>query len=331
MKTKRFWKFALLLLVPLALYFYIAERNSWRPKKIELGIFPRSLLFSPDSRTLVVEDASDEFRDDLVLCDVASASRKGSIEKAESECFLEKGTYLAAFCSSERFEPKEQRVKIFSVKDAKEVASGPQNFLPVGVLADDSTLIGLISTKGTGALYRWNWRTDSTPQLYLRFPKVPENTPWLLPDKVTLSDGNHFWDLSTGKQRFQIWRDGEVVISSSHSLHIPSASHLAFLEGDEKSNTVRIWNYKTGKLESSMPYGQASYGLSGLQLSPDNSTMAVANGDAGRIELISIPNGQVLRQLQVPKSDRYRLQFSPDGRTLASVSDEGDVLLCRVK
>jgi len=61
-KTKRLWKFGLLLFVPLALYFYIAERNSWRPKTIVTmnGLEARFVKFSPDGRYLAVETRNSE-------------------------------------------------------------------------------------------------------------------------------------------------------------------------------------------------------------------------------------------------------------------------------
>ncbi|HEY0074253.1 MAG TPA: WD40 repeat domain-containing protein [Abditibacteriaceae bacterium] len=340
LSRRHVWKIALVLLVPLALYAYIAERNSWRPKTMVLDALVGNIQFSPDGRTLIVEDQNDEFREDLILCDVASGTMSARIPMAEYSCFIENGKYMAAFCSSERFEPQEQRVKIFSVPDAKVAMSGPKNFIPVGVLADESTLIGLMVSNGiedanvvnnakvvdNAKLFRWNWRTDRAPQLHLRLPKAPQNKPWILPDKATLTDGDHFWDLATGKLRFQIRRDADITSRSFGVPHANTASLIAYL-GDEK---VKIWNYKTGKLQYSVAFDVTS----GLMLSPDNSTLVGAIGRNGEIKLQDIHSGQLLRQLEISTdNDFYRLAFSPDGRTLAAAPDggEGIVKLWRVK
>ena len=59
---RRLWKFALVLLVPLALYAYIAERNSWRPKTLLSTTGAISLLkFSQDGSYLAVEQDSEVF------------------------------------------------------------------------------------------------------------------------------------------------------------------------------------------------------------------------------------------------------------------------------
>lgn len=334
MKTIRFWKFGLLLLVPVALYFYIAERNSWRPKTLVLGIFPRDIQFSPDNRTLIVEDQSSEFRDDLILCDARSATPRGHIEMAEYPCFVDAGKYVAAFCSSERFEPREQRVKIFSVPDAKMAMSGPKNFIPVGVLADESTLIGFMATGefDSNKLFQWNWRADKAPRFYRRLPKTSLNMPWLLPDKATLTDGAHFWDLATGKLRFEIKRSADIPPPRFRTPGSASASLMAFLEGEDKAVKVQVWNYKTGKRQSSVTLLSGPF--SGLVLSPDNTMLAGAPGEMGsksEVRLWDIKDGQTLRQLKVPQDDTYRLAFSPDSRTLAAIGSEGTIHLWRIK
>ncbi len=59
---RRFWKFALLVAVPLALYGYIAERNSWRPRVLayrpDTLSFANGAVFSPDGSEIALVSSS---------------------------------------------------------------------------------------------------------------------------------------------------------------------------------------------------------------------------------------------------------------------------------
>lgn len=315
MKRQRFWKLILLLavlLLPLVLFAQIRERNSWRPRTIAtMVVEPGKFQFSPDGHTLVFYD------DGLYICDVASATQRMRIETGSYFCFIENGKYLAA--------PLGENVKVFSVWDGKTIVSGPKGFTPQGVLADESTLVGGMYADGNRKLYRWNWRSNDAPRVLLHLPKLPEGPLRLLPDKATLTDGEHFWDL-TGKLRFKIPHDARIA----NQINNPS-SFIAFSDGKK----VQIWNYKTGKLHGSVALAPASGAIISLKVSPDGTMLAeLARTTAGtaHVNLWDIPGGRLLRQIEVPQSNsgKYVMALSPDGCTLAVII-AGSVKLWRIK
>jgi len=319
-KRKRIWKIGLLFAVPLALLAMIAlvlERNSWWPRTIKTwAVEPNHLQFSPDGRTLAFNDGG------LYICDVASCTQKMELDMAGG-LFLEKGSYMTAVSYSA------PSLQILSVWDGKTIAVAPKDFDPVGVLADESTLIGWMSDQSVDArqkLFRWNWRSDRVPQPYARLSKKPEGPILLLSDKATLSDGRHFWDLATGKLRFQLEYEQEDEVRDQ--LSNPS-SFMAFREG----NTVRILDYRMGKVRGSVAV--ASSKSDDFKVSPDGTMLAeFEHWTTGKpqINLWDIPNGRLLRQIEVPVSTNstYSLAFSPDGRTLA-VALCSTVKLWRIK
>ncbi len=310
---RRPWKFALLLLVPLALYFYIAERNSWRPKTIRIYSFdPVFLEFSPDGRTLIFGDGG-EFN--IYVCDVALRSQRVILEDAYAHCFIENGKYLAAVVS----ESNESRVKIFSMPDGAEIASGPKNFRPIGTLADESTIIGHIPNEANYCtLYRWNWHFDSKPQPYKRLTQQPTRRLRILADKTTLTDGEQFWDLATGKLRFKN--------NSSLRYEFDNASRfMTSLTADRK--TVQIWNCKTGKKQKSMPFNSL---IRFAKVSPDGTLLAESSMKP-QVNLWDVQSGKVVRQLDWSQGHNYSEAFSCDGRTFAIADQQAIIHLWRIK
>ena len=318
MKRRRFWKIALMLVVPLALLAMIAfviERNSWRPRTIVTwAAEPERFQFSPDGRTLIF------VADGLYICDVASLTQRMQLD-LHGGFFLENGGYLVASSGD--------GVEILSVWDGKSIASAPKDFEPVGVLADESTLIGWMSDESVDArqkLFRWNWRSDRPPRFSVRLSAEPNGPIRLLADKATLSDGKHFWDLATGKLRFQL----ETGYEARFQLINPS-SFMVFREG----NKVRILDYRTGQVHASMAVASSKSNNLEFKVSPDGTMLAKFNRwGAGKpqISLLDIPSGRLLRKIEVPisTSNDYRLAFSPDGRTLG-VAIAGAVKLWRIK
>jgi WD40 repeat protein len=112
---RRTGKFAFLLLVPLALYFYIAERNSWRPKTIAYitRIGNIDVHFSPDGRFLAIQ-----------------ASRTSSLSMYDVKAYRIMRTFastsLIEFPKADRFEVYEfemVRRCTYSLPDFKIIAS----------------------------------------------------------------------------------------------------------------------------------------------------------------------------------------------------------------
>ncbi len=310
MKRRRFWKFALLLAVPLALFATIANYNSWRPRTIKTeAVEPSELQFSSDGRTLILEGSP------VYICDLAS-STSSSLEMGFPCSLIENGKYLA------------DSMQILSVRDKKIVTWVPQSFVLVGVLADQSTLIlAKLYDVHSRALFRWNWRSDLAPKLYVRLQEVPDRRLRIMSDKATLTDEKHIWDLK-GNLRFKIPQETHVT----YPMHNPSPMYnpsmfIALSDGSK----VQIWNCATGKVQGSVAVISPRGSRMIFKVSPDGTMLAahaMFKGDF-QISLWDIESGQRLRQIDLPNF-AWEFAFSPDGRTLA-VAFTDTVKLWRIK
>jgi WD40 repeat protein len=101
--------------------------------------------------------------------------------------------------------------------------------------------------------------------------------------------------------------DGWVGLATFH----PDGTRLAATGGD---GAVREWDV-SGAFRSELTYAIAS---------PDGRLIAV--GDlAGRIYLVDPANGALIAELTAHDNRVHMIAFSPDGRLLASASDDGEV------
>lgn len=308
----KFGKFGLLLLVPLALYLGITaiiERNSWELRTIKTWAFePRWLRFSPDSRTLLFPDGA------LYMGDVVTLRQTAVLEQERSGYFIENGQYMVGS-------------SIRSVPHGKVIAALPKNFSPLGVLADQSTLIG----QRDNEIFAWNWHSNRAPKLLARL-KNRDGRLHLLSDKTTLIDNQHLWDLKTGKILRRLTEDVNPVTQLDNPPDL-----LVFIQ--TRGNQARIWNYKTGKDYAIIKFGSNAGFMPDVRISPDGTLLAVLviSGKAGRGEkheviLWDTKSGKVLRKIEAPRSSTndYRLAFSPDSRTLA-LATASAITLWRIK
>lgn len=117
------------------------------------------------------------------------------------------------------------------------------------------------------------------------------------------------WDISTGQER------------GAAAGHASSVASLAFLpdgktllsSGDD--NATQLWDAGSGKLLRR--FGSANAGLPRSALAPDGKTLA-AGGAYGAILVYDTTSGKELLTLKDPARS---FAFSPDGKTLASVTN----------
>lgn len=344
---RRAWKSALLLLVPLALYAYIAECNSWRPKTIALPSFviPRHLRFSPDGRLLAFVDVGMGDKTDVLICDVATERMVARIESAEGPLFLGQSEKIAVSCPSEKTSDSEWRTKIYSVPNVKLITVGPRFYTHDRVLSDGKTLIGWMQNKQYGKLFRWDSNSNKPPTQCFALPALPPQETarrfWLLADNTSVIDEYnetknashrtlHCWDVFTQKLVFKVRERGGNLISFGSS----SNGLFAFFNGDK----LEVWNCKTGQLQSSFAATQllranekvSSLSIDNLEFSPDGSLIA-ASINNNYVGVWDTNTGKSIRYLTVKHKHIGSLAFSPDGRILATGGDDGTVKLWRIK
>ena len=339
------WKFTLVLLVPLALYAYIAERASWRPKTIlqpkkmfGMGYSAIHLKFSESNRYLAVgrdDAASEQNADEILLYDV-KAERIVRKLKAIRPIFI--GTdYLIV--------ESDDCAEVYSIPDGKLIARSSEDFGYYTMMPDGKTLVGSLF-KGPGRWTPnivWDFSAQTLRKDNSQLPQLPKDTHGqyeLLADRQTLlireehtmfengevSGGGHagmqFWDAKEKKSRLHLkeWTD----VHSTGNVSSTANGLCAFW----LSNKVELWNYKTGQLLNTLSIGSIEV----MALSPDGTLLAGMKDDYREvIHLWDTKTGQAVRSLSTEQGMVSGLAFSPDGGTLASASHDGAIRLWRIK
>lgn len=159
------------------------------------------------------------------------------------------------------------------------------------------------------------------------------------PDGQTLASGGddgmvRLWDAITGKERAQLKGHANVISAVAFS---PDGKTLASV-GSE--GMVRLWDSASGKALGIL--WSETNSLSTIAFSPDGRIVAAgtaqlptgkrftstryappANGAASHITLFDLKNAKTLRTLSAHADGIYALQFSPDGKMLASGGKDG--------
>lgn len=345
MKPKRFWKFAALLLVPLALYFYLAERNSWRPKTIE--VFPKTKFegveFSPNGQYLLLYNEYGS----VSVVDVATRREIFGLVDKFAPLFLSD----ERICVRERIDgiSYEGRPLIYSVPDGKCIVTGPDATNVLSALLDNRTLL-LEKGEGGKTIFAWDTMSNSPLHPYYSFPQVKHpaknSATSLILGARSLIEGDswqnpHPFEATRNVDCWVLKRKTPVISTkTSYSLmgfDLYSPNGLLVLCNNYQA---QLWDYKIGRLLNSFSVGfpedpythSVTDDIDAAALSTDGSILATASGTNSQVVLWNPKTGHMLRQLILPKKEKTNdIAVSPNGATLAHCSSDGSVKLWRIK
>ena len=263
-----------------------------------------SVSFSPDGTTLASESGGD-----IHLFDVSTGTHirilTGDTNQVESLSFSPDGNAIATG-------DIDGVIFFWDVSTGKNIKtlSGHTDWVfSVAFSPDGNTLA---SGYRDNTIFLWDVSTGT----HIR--TLSGHTHWVeslsfSPDGTTLASGSRgetfLWDVSTGKNI--------RTISGGYSLSFsPDGTTLA----SGSSGDIRLWDVSTGKNIRTISGHTRSSG----EFSPDRNTLAIASGVDIHLWEVSTSTHITL----TGHTDRvYRVLFSPDGTTLASVSWDGTIRL----
>ena len=174
------------------------------------------------------------------------------------------------------------------------------------------------------------WATDTGQLLHtltLRSPGTfyilggpdPINSVAFSPDGSKLANTNgsyiFMWDVTTGKELMRF-----TDTSSSDIYSVKFSSDGITLVSGSTGGKVQLWGARTGKLWQTLSRkSRYNYTVNSVDFSPDGKILA-SGGDNHEVDFWDASTGEHLRTLQGHTSPVLGVSFSPNRRTLASVS-----------
>jgi WD40 repeat protein len=273
-----------------------------------------AFAFSPDRRHIAIATEHGK----VTLRDLADAAARSEFpindlgdRKVTQLSFDVEGNILAAMVSG--------HVRLIDVAEpAKQwPLSKDQPYATAFSFSHDGRYIA--TTGDNGAAYVWD--TNGKQERVLRGHLAAALAVAFGPDdQVLVTGGNdatiRVWDLrSRPAQKFREFGAGDWIKGLAVSA---DGLYLAATEPYGKSPAVAIFDATTGRQLRTVP-GKVSR----TSFAPDHAVLAMP-GTEGGVDLIDASDGKTVRSFAGPKIDMKAIQFSPDGRSLVTVPEDGD-------
>jgi WD40 repeat protein len=295
-----------------------------------------SLAFSPDGKTLGFVDWEGTIQLFETLTGKLRATLDADVMGADALAFSPDGRTLASGGVN-------RTIRLWDLPRCRPRAALRGSKGPISSLAFSPDGKTLASDDGEKAVHLWNIASGKIMATLRSHPALLKSTLTFSPDgKLLLVPGGQdsklrLLDPVTRKERIVLRGHANMVVAVAFS---PTGATLASASWD---GTVRLWALATGKQVSTIRWSDAETRPCSLAFSPDGRTLAVS---AMSVEIRVHPDGPrepvVASLWDVASRKRMAclkghfgligcLAFTADGRTLASLGDEGTIRLWDVR
>lgn len=328
----------------------------------------RFVVWSPDSQNLLASVRLQrqydldrwEFWYEMQTWNIANASLTRAINLEQGKDFVNNFGPIEMSSNGQLTAAYNFQTRRFGSLELRDFPRGKLlvNLDVVGpaVFSADNRLVvgGSDYSWNTVTLSTWNWRANKIlKSLQITAPQdrffVPASTSGA-------GGGPPQWSIAPDARRgvINLWKKGKqypgftpsapaglLVFDASNGKHLfRVAGSLAFYAGPlvvtldtakDKATTVRLWNTDNGRLHSQFV---TEHRIDSAVLSPDNRVLATLSDEGSFTNSIRIWNAQtgaLLQTLQGHSKTVNCLAFSPNGKLLASGSDDGTIKLWQVK